>query len=71
MKDTITTYSCDKCGKKLKTCDNTLNIVTELSDGDLSQWWSRLHVYIVHRHGIHNDAEEEHADLCKKCAIEI
>jgi hypothetical protein len=64
-----TTYACDKCGKKLPSSSNSLNIVTELIEG--GQWWSRLHVYIVNRHGLHNDATENDADLCKKCAIEI
>ena len=61
-------YHCDKCGKKLKTCDNTMNIMTSLSE---AMCWSRLHVQIVHRHGIHNDATEEQADLCKSCAAEL
>lgn len=61
-------YSCDKCGKKLKTSHNSVNIVTSLSE---SMCWSRLHVQIVHVHGVHNDAETEQADLCKSCAVEL
>jgi len=30
---TTTHYTCDKCGKKLKTCNNVMAIVTRLSDG--------------------------------------
>lgn len=66
-------YSCDKCGKRLKTCDNSLNIRTELSGYDTngSSYWSRLHVEIIHRHGMHNDGTDEQADLCKTCAVAL
>ena len=63
-------YSCDNCGKKLKTSHNSLNIMTSLSSEE-SIYWSRLHVLIVYRHGMHNDGKEEQADLCKTCAVAI
>ena len=65
-KQETTTYTCERCGTKLKTCNNSMDIVTSLSE---SQCWSRLHVQIVHRHGIHNAAETEQADLCQDCAV--
>lgn len=65
---TSTTYSCEKCGVKLPTSRNELNIVTRLSD---AVCWSRLHVQIVHRSGIHNASNTEQADLCRSCAIEL
>ena len=67
-KNSIETYSCDKCGKRLKSYQNSLDIVTSLHEGSC---WSRLHVKILHRHGVHNDAEQEDADLCKSCAVKI
>lgn len=63
-----TTYHCDKCDKKLKTSDNSLNIVSSLSE---SVCWSRLHVKIEHIHGMHNNATVDQADLCKPCAIAL
>lgn len=63
-----TTYICDKCGKKLKTCNNSMDIVTSISE---SSYWSRLHVRVIHIHGMHNDATEENAELCKTCASVI
>ena len=68
MKIESTTYHCEVCQKKLKTYNNNLDIVTELNEENP---WSRLHVKIIHRHGMYNDAEEEQADLCKPCAIKI
>jgi hypothetical protein len=63
-------YSCDKCGKKLRTHGNQVAIQTDLT----KEWdnpWSRLRVVIEHHHGYHNDGEVNPADLCQKCAIEI
>jgi hypothetical protein len=65
-KNQITVYTCDSCGKSLGG-PGSLNIVTSLSGENLL--WSRLHVGIVKRSGMHNDATEEGADLCQKCAI--
>jgi hypothetical protein len=66
MRNETTTYHCDKCGKKLKTCDNSMNIVTSLSE---SLYWSRLHVQITRIHGMHNDENIDQAELCKSCAV--
>ena len=60
-------YTCDKCGKKLKTCNNVMAIV---SDG-MSAYWRRLRVQVIHCHGMHNDGTEEQAELCKSCAVEL
>lgn len=65
---TVETHACDKCGRKLKTHQNTLNIVTSLREGG---YWSRLHVSVTHRHGVNNDGREEKAKLCKSCAIKL
>ena len=65
MKTEQVTYSCDKCGKKLKTSNNTLDIKTSLSEDG---YWARLHVRIIHIHGMHNDGTTEEAELCKSCA---
>jgi uncharacterized protein YlaI len=62
------TYHCDKCGKKLDTSGNTMDIVTSLYE---TMCWSRLHVTIIHRHGMHNDWQADKADLCQKCAIDL
>lgn len=70
MKTEITKYSCDKCGKTLRTCNNKLDIVTDLN-GEDSNPWARLHINIIHRHGMHNDSTEEPAELCKGCAINL
>jgi len=59
-------YSCDNCGKQLKTFSNQLNIVTSKNE---STCWRRLHVRIQEVSGVHNDAKTRNADLCKKCAI--
>jgi len=67
-KSEVTSYHCDKCGKKLKTCDNELEIVTSLSE---SAYWCRLHLTITHKHGMHNNGNTEPADLCKTCAVEL
>jgi hypothetical protein len=64
-----TTYHCDKCDKKLKSCNNTLQIVTKISEDDV--FWDRLYLQIFRRHGAHNKGSEEQADLCKGCAVEI
>jgi hypothetical protein len=61
-------YTCDNCGKSLRTSDNSLDIVTSLHEDNP---WSRLHVRIEHRHGFHNDSETDQADLCKKCAAKL
>jgi len=68
MKIQTTIYSCDRCGKKLRTCNNSIDIVTELHKDNP---WSRLHVNIIHRHGVHNDSTEEEAELCQECATNI
>lgn len=68
MRNTQILYSCDKCGRKLKTDENSVDIVTSLSE---SAYWSRLHVRIINRHGRHNDAEENKAELCKPCTIKV
>jgi len=68
MKHESVSYACDKCGKKL-TDSGGLNLVTVLSE--ISGYWSRLHVHIRHRSGVHNDGKVEDADLCKACAIEL
>lgn len=62
------TYFCDLCSKKLKTYSNNLNIKTSLSEDTV---WSRLHIFIKHYSGIHNDVDIRDADLCKKCAIDL
>ncbi len=62
-----TSYSCDKCGKNLKNASGT-DIMTSLSE---SLSWSRLHVNIILRSGMHNDATEEKADLCKTCTLAL
>lgn len=67
-KNETVSYECDKCGKKLKGYNNALNIVTSLSEGG---YWSHLHVRILHRSGVHNDAKERDADLCKSCAVRM
>jgi len=64
-----TKYTCDRCGKKLKTYSNHINIVTSNSEENTS--WSRLHVQINHRWGAHNDFEESDADLCKTCSVAL
>jgi hypothetical protein len=61
-----TTYTCERCGCKLKTCRNSMAIVTSLKE---SAWWSRLHVQILHIHGIDNSSEVEQAELCQSCTI--
>jgi hypothetical protein len=68
MKNEITTYSCDKCGRRLKTCDNEMDIVTSISEASC---WSRLHLKIYYTHGMHNDSTTEPAALCKTCAVEL
>lgn len=69
MKQSHVTYSCDKCHAKLKTDENTLDIVTSLTEG--GGYWSRLHIRVTHIHGIHNDATTEKAELCKQCTVEL
>lgn len=73
MKETHTAYSCDKCGKRLRTDKNSLDIVTSLSE---DVYWSRLHVQIIHTHGIHthgihNDGTTEPAELCRQCTVDL
>lgn len=63
-------YSCDKCGAKLRTCENTLHIVTEVSEPS-SVYWERVEVKIVRHSGVHNDSETADAELCKRCAIAL
>lgn len=62
-----TKYFCDNCGKSLKTCNNSINIVTQKDDSNTH--WSRLRVRIEYSHGCHNDGKTDDADLCQKCAI--
>lgn len=67
-KNTKVEYFCEKCGKKLPTYSNHINICTPLT----KEWdnpWSRLHITIEHHHGFHNDGKTEQADLCQKCVI--
>lgn len=68
MKVETITYVCDLCGKKLKYGDNRLNIRTPVREENP---WSDLHVKIIHRHGYHNDVDQEDAELCKSCATKI
>lgn len=68
MENKVSTYNCDKCGNKLKTCNNSMDIVTSISE---DTYWSRLHVQVVHHHGMHNDGTRDQADLCKTCAIKL
>lgn len=69
MKETSTKYVCDKCGKEITyAASNGLDIVTSLSE---SASWSRLHVNIAHRHGFHNDADIDKAELCKPCTVKL
>lgn len=70
MKSTQTTFFCDKCNCRLKTYGNNLNICSELKDSS-SPHWSRLHVKIEHRHGMHNDGTTKDAELCQSCAIQL
>lgn len=63
---TNTVYHCDRCKKRLKTCNNEMLIETSLEEG---YFWSRLQVQLIHRHGTNNGGKEEKAELCQKCAI--
>lgn len=63
-----TSYHCDKCGKKLKTYNNTLKIIKEIST---RAFWSRFRLRIEYIYGMHNDATTNDADLCQACAIEL
>lgn len=63
-----TTYYCDKCGKKLKTCNNEMTITTSLSE---NMCWARLHLQIIHISGVHNNGETKQAELCKACAVAL
>lgn len=65
-RETIT-YACEKCGKTIAG-PNNLNIVTSLSE---DAYWSRLHVGIIHHHGMYNDGTREPADLCQSCAVAL
>jgi hypothetical protein len=67
MRNESVFYTCEKCKRKLNFNHNSLNIVTSLNEN--SYGWSRLHVLILHKHGIHNEHKTEDADLCKSCAI--
>lgn len=68
-RETTTKYFCDMCKSKLKTCHNTMSIVTSKSESD--HYWERLHVKIALVHGAHNDCETEDAELCQQCAIRL
>lgn len=65
---TISTTSCDNCGKKLPTCQNNVEIVTSKSE---SSFWRRLHICIKLHSGVHNDGYTKDADICKDCAIKL
>ena len=65
MKRQVEKYACDNCGAPLLG-PSPLNIVTSKSEASMA--WSRLHVKIEHRHGYHNNADTEDADLCRRCA---
>jgi hypothetical protein len=67
MKTEHVTYSCDKCSLPLKTSGG-LNIRTSLKEDG---YWSRLHVRIEHRHGLHNNGKSEAAELCKGCTLDL
>ena len=68
MQSNIVMCSCDNCGKKLKTCNNHLNIVTSKSESCV---WRRIHVKIENVSGVNNNAETRNADLCQKCAVQL
>lgn len=67
MKHQAEYYTCDNCGDTVPT-HRGVNIVTSKSE---SMSWSRLHVRIEHKHGMHNDATIEDAALCQDCAIDL
>jgi protein-arginine kinase activator protein McsA len=69
MRHMVESYVCDRCGKKLKTYRNSLDIRTSLRE--IQHHWARLHVTIVHKHGVHNSFKAERADLCKGCTIHL
>jgi hypothetical protein len=70
MEHKETKYSCDKCGKNLRTCDNEVCIVTQIDRGG-GAFWSRFKVRIEYHSGVHNDAKVRNADLCQKCAVAL
>lgn len=59
-------YRCERCDKKLQHDHSHLDIVTSISEHG---HWSRLHVQILHRHGVDNRVTVEPADICKDCAL--
>lgn len=67
MKHQQTFYNCEKCNEKIDS-PSSLNIVTPLKE---DEYWSRLHVRIIHRYGVHNNSKEEYADLCQTCTIAL
>jgi len=66
-----TSYICDLCGKPVKACNSTIDIVTDTSSSPGSCVWSRLHILIQHHHGVHNSSTREDAILHQNCAIHI
>lgn len=68
MKLTRTEFYCDKCKTKLPSCNNSIDIRTSLSEDSL---WSRLHVIIQHKHGIHNNVTVDAAELCQECTLAL
>lgn len=63
-------FACDKCKKKLKTCNNDCVIVTDIGPSG-SRFWAILKISIDHVSGFNNDADHRKAELCKTCAIEM
>jgi len=61
---------CDKCGEKIPVIDNTLHIVTKLSEPG-SRYWDRLEVKIMRHCGINNDSKTTEAELCQPCAAAL
>jgi len=68
MTETVEKHYCDNCGKSLKHFDNSLEIVTSKQEDNP---WMRLHVKIERHSGVHNESEEQDADLCQKCAVRL
>lgn len=63
MTNQTTHHHCDKCGKKLKSCDNNVVIMTE---GSINL--SHLRVIVEYRYG---RDDKQPADLCQSCAATL
>jgi hypothetical protein len=63
-----TTYTCDRCGKKLPTFANKVAIVTKLNPPE-DKWWRRIILEFSYHHGFNNGGEQSSADLCKPCTL--